>query len=121
MSKILIIEDDESMVKLLSEVLEKNDFTIVTASDGLQGTTVAHQENPDLIILDLIMPVGGGETTLRNLKMSEHTKDTPIIVMSGTSDELLKEQISHMGIKHFFEKPFIVEKLVSKIKEILLK
>lgn len=121
MSKILIIEDDESMVKLLSNVLEKNNFTIVVASDGLQGTTAAHQETPDLIILDLIMPVGGGETTLSNLKVSPHTKEIPIIVMSGTSDELLKEQVKHMGIKHFFEKPFVMEKMVAKVKEILSK
>lgn len=119
MSKILIIEDDQSLVMLLTTALESHDFTVVAAYDGLQGTTLAHDEKPDLILLDLIMPLGRGEVTLSNLKKSTHTKKIPIIVISGTSDEHLIAQVKNMGIEAYIAKPFDMNDLVAKIKEIL--
>ena len=121
MSKILIIEDDLNMVKLLTTVLESNHFTVVAAYEGMQGTILAHNEKPDLIILDLIMPLGGGEVALRNLKMSTHTNKIPIIVISGTCDDHLIERVKSQGITAFIAKPFGANDLVSKIKEVLSK
>jgi len=119
MKKILIIEDDVNVVTLLTQILENQNFTVISASDSLQGTTIAHQENPDLIILDLILPLGGGETSLRNLKMSTHTKEIPIIVMSATVDEHLIERVKNMGIEAFIEKPFDTNNLISKVQATL--
>ena len=119
MSKILIIEDDLIMVKLLTTALENDHFTVVAAYDGLQGTTLAHNERPDLIVLDLIMPLGGGITALRNLKMSTHTNMIPIIVISSTSDNCLIEEVKNMDIEIFITKPFNANDLLLKIKEIL--
>jgi len=121
MSKILIIEDDESMVKMLSSRLENKDFTVVSAGDGLGGTNMAHSEKPDLIILDLILPVGGGLTTLRNLKMSENTKAIPIVVMTGSGDTKLKDDVLSMGVECFYSKPFDPNDMITKIIELLSK
>ena len=119
MSKILIIEDDLAVAALLSKTLESNNFTVICATDGLQGTTLAHNDNPDLIVLDLILPVGDGETVLRNLKISEHTKKIPIIVISATDDEHLIAQVKNQDIVHFFRKPLNPDDLLLKIQEVL--
>lgn len=119
MSKILIIEDDQGMIKLLTTILKSNGFTVVVAYDGLRGTSVAHDEKPDLILLDLSMPLSDGLTTLRNLKMSTHANVTPIIVISGTRDIHLIDQVKNMGIEEFITKPFDRDDLVAKIKAIL--
>lgn len=119
MSKILIIEDDPNMVTLLTTVLEKEGYTVVAANEGMQGTTMAHEEKPDLILLDLIMPLGGGKTALKNIKMSTHTKDIPIIVVSGTADVLLIDDVKEMGITEYISKPFDSKELLEKIKNAL--
>lgn len=119
MAKILIIEDDAVVTTALSKILESNGYQVVIAQDGLQGTTMSHSEKPDLIILDLILPVGDGLTTLRNLKRSVNTKAIPIIVMSATDDDHLKEEVKAVGVEEYIEKPYNPDKLIARIKEIL--
>lgn len=119
MSKILIIEDDQSLVMLLTTALESSGFTVVAAFDGMQGTTLAHDEKPDLILLDLIMPLGGGLNALKNLKKSTHTSAIPVIVISGTSDVLLIDDVKNMGIEEYIAKPFDINDLIKKIQEVI--
>lgn len=119
MSKILIIEDDQGMVQMLTAALENDGFEVVATIDGTQGIEVAHNEKPDLILLDLIMPVGGGMSALKNLKVSTHTSMIPVIVISGTSDVLLIDDVKTIGIEAFFTKPFDTNDLIAKIQEIL--
>jgi DNA-binding response OmpR family regulator len=121
MSKILIIEDDVILTELLRKTLESDHFRVVTAGDGLQGTTLAHNEKPDLILLDLIMPLGGGVVALRNLKISTHTKAIPVVIISGTEDAHLIDQVKSMGIAAFVAKPFTATDLAAKVKAILSK
>ena len=119
MAKILVIDDDVHLAEMTQMRLKASGHNVVVAHDALQATSLAHSEKPDLIILDLIMPVGGGVSTLRNLKMSSHTKTIPVIVISGTSDDELKEEVSSIGIDSFFEKPYDANELISKIEQIL--
>ena len=119
MSKVLIIEDDRNMVTLLTAALESEQFSAIAAFDGMQGVTLAHSEKPDLILLDLIMPLGGGLAALKNLKKSTHTADIPIIVISGTGDVLMIDDVKTIGIEAFFPKPVDHKELIAKIKEVL--
>ena len=119
MAKILIIEDDVGVLTALTKVLEKNGHTVITAQDGLQGTTLVHSEKPDLVILDLILPVGGGLTALRNLRISTHTKSLPVIVMSATDNVTLIEDVHAIGVDEYIEKPYDVNKLLARIQELL--
>ena len=121
MSKILIIEDDNTLAEMLRNALEEEGFGFVVASEAMQGITLAHDEKPDLILLDLIMLLGDGLTVLRNLKISTHTNTIPIIVISGTSDMHLINQVKSMDIAGYCEKPFDMKDLVAKIKEIVPK
>ena len=121
MKKILIIDDDLGLVTAFSRIMEKHNFQVISAQDGLQGTMLAHNEKPDLIVLDLIMPLGGGITTLRNLKLSVHTRGIPIIVFSGTGDEYLQEEVLRLGIEHYVAKSCDFEPLALKIENILAK
>ena len=85
MSKILIVEDDQNVVKLLTAVLESNGLSVVAAFDGMQGTTMAHDEKPDLILLDMIMEPGiDGLETYRRIK--EINPNQKVILVSGYSD-----------------------------------
>lgn len=119
MSKILIIEDDASVTKLLSTVLEKKDFDVLIAHDILKGTTLAQTEKPDLILLDLVLSEGRGVTVIKNLKMSTCTDNIPIIVISGTDDVSRIAEVSSLGITNFIRKPFDINDVIAKIQEVL--
>jgi len=119
MSKILIIEDDVDLATVLQMNLEAKGYTIALAHDALQGTTSAHNEKPDLIILDINLPAGGGLSILKNIKLSVKTKTIPVVVLSGTEDEDLKHKVLHSGIADFIKKPYDLEDLCQRIKNAL--
>ena len=84
MHKILIIEDDIDLSTVLQMNLESKGFEVSVAHDAIQGTALTHSIKPDLIILDINLPAGGGLTILKNIKMSVNTKMVPVIVLSGS-------------------------------------
>jgi DNA-binding response OmpR family regulator len=119
MPKILIIEDDVDLATVLQMNLEVKGYDIVLAHDALQGTSSVHNEKPDLIILDINLPAGGGLSVLKNIKISVKTKTIPIVVLSGTEDEELKHKVLHAGITDFIKKPYDLEDLCRRIKSAL--
>ena len=119
MRKILIIEDDQDMALVLKKNLESQGFRVLVAHDGLEGTKTAHNEKPDLIILDLNLPAGGGDTILHALKLSTNTNAIPVLILTGTSDEELKKQVQRQDIADFIIKPYELPDLVSRIRGIL--
>ncbi len=76
--KILIIEDEQEFVLGLTTLLKSQGYLIITAYDSVFGISLAHKENPNLIILDLGLPAGGGLYVLKNLKNSVETLDIPV-------------------------------------------
>ena len=121
MSKILIIEDDVDLATVLQMNLEAKGYEIALAHDALQGTASTHSEKPDLIILDINLPAGGGLSILKNIKVSVKTKMIPVLVLSGTEDEELKHKVLHAGITDFVKKPYDLEDLCQRIKNALNK
>ena len=85
MSKILIVDDDPSIVELIKVNLEIQGHTIFTVNDGLTAIAVSQQEAPDLIILDLMMPGTDGFTTCQRIRQNEKTKDIPILMLTALS------------------------------------
>jgi len=81
--KILIIDDEEDVRLFLSTVLVRNGYEAVTASNGREGLEVAERERPDLVTLDLLMPMRSGADLYRALHDSDALKDVPVIVISG--------------------------------------
>ena len=79
--KILIVDDERDIVKVLVIRLESSGYEVISAFDGAQGVFMAHKEQPDLIILDIRMPAGDGFSVAERLKRSTHTWTIPIIFL----------------------------------------
>ncbi len=119
MHKILIIEDDIDLATVLEMNLESKGFKVVLAHDAIQGTSMTHSEKPDLIILDINLPAGGGLAILKNIKISIKTKMVPVIVLSGSEDEKLIHEVLHSGVEDYIKKPYDLEDLYQRISRVL--
>ena len=119
MKKILIIDDDVSIVRLLSKQLNAIGYKTSCAYDGYQGFKIAKETKPDLILLDLKMPAGGGVNTFNNLKSTIYTSDIPIIIITSLSSDEVQKLVMEMGADFFLSKPIKSELLLAKIKEFI--
>lgn len=117
--KILVIDDEEDILKLLKIRLEQESFNIITASDGDVGVKAAEQEVPDLIILDIMMPKMDGYSCLKEIRGLPKTKDIPVLMLSGKEEEKVRDLFAFQKISGYIEKPFELDDIVTKIKEIL--
>lgn len=117
--KILIIEDEPDMSRLLSGGLKKAGYETITASDGTLGTRIAHQEKPDLIVLDLMLPAGGGFGVLENIKLSIETDHIPVVVYSAFKDEEHIKKAKEKGADAYFDKTCDLPELISSIRDLL--
>ncbi|MBU1147688.1 MAG: response regulator [Candidatus Omnitrophica bacterium] len=117
--KILVIDDEEDIQKLLKVRLEQESFQVVTAGDGDVGLKIAEQELPDLIILDIMMPKVDGFSCLKDLRNLPKTKGIPVLMLSGKEEEKVRDLFAFQKISGYIEKPFELDDLVTKIKEIL--
>ncbi len=110
--KILIIEDDADLVKLLVTRLEANGYETLNAPDGSEGLKVAEEQLPDLILLDIKMPQVDGYTAFRGLKNNKKTRKIPVIVI--TAYDKLKDLFSLEEVKDYVVKPFEDKDLLPK-------
>jgi len=117
--KILIVDDDMKTVEILSMILRKAGYDVIYSLDAYQGVAKAHKEQPDLIILDLMMPAGGGMNALNSLKLSINTNQIPILVLTGIQDDSYREEAFDKGVKGYLEKPYDTDELLSVIDKII--
>lgn len=117
--KILIVEDEPELLSGLVILLKSQSYLTITASDALFGISLAHREKPDLMILDLGLPAGGGLHVLKSLSNSTATNDIPVLILTAQQGVELEEKLRLMGIAGYFNKPFEPEILLNKIKDIL--
>jgi len=114
--KILIIDDNAKIINMISEILHKNNYEVLVAKDGKTGIERAELGNPDLILLDIMMPDLDGYETCALLKNNEKTKSIPIIFISALVDELDKVKALEMGASDFISKPINDGELLIRIK-----
>ena len=119
MRKILIIEDEEDVAIVVRKRLVDAGFAAVVSADATQGVQMAHDEKPDLIVLDLMLPAGGGLKVLKDIKISMHTKFIPVVVLTGMKDEEYKKQVLDEGVDAYLEKPYEPTHLIATIEKIL--
>ena len=117
--KILIIEDEVDVSKVLNKRLTDAGFKTVISSDAYQGVEMAHHEHPDLIILDLMLPAGGGLGALKNIKISTHTKLIPVIILTGMINEEYKKEVLAQGVEAYLEKPYGYIELIKTVNNII--
>jgi two-component system KDP operon response regulator KdpE len=119
--KILVVDDEPKIIRLLAMRLKAKNFDVASAYDGYQCVQVAKQELPDLILLDIKMPLGGGITAFKNLKSISTTKLIPVIFITAFPSEEVKKLVMNMGAEDFISKPFNSDLLIDKINIILNK
>ena len=117
--KILVVDDEVQMVRLLASRLKGSGYEVVTACDGQQCVKMAREESPDLIILDLVMPEGGGLYAFRRLKASAKTAAIPVIFITGYPTEHVEEKVLEMGAEAFIPKPIDSSDLLWKVRRAL--
>jgi DNA-binding response OmpR family regulator len=134
-ARILIVDDNESLVHMMEGVLQKQGFSVLTAFDGRQGVATARKEKPDLIILDIIMPEMDGYSACRLLQRNRATASIPILMLTvkGRVDQDVerdkqrtfqgqledRNQAFDAGAIEFLSKPVTANQLISRVKALL--
>ena len=117
--KILVVDDEAQIVRLLSLRLQANNYDVVVAYDGYQCVQMTQEENPDLILLDIKMPLGGGIKAFETLRKNANTENIPVIFITAFPSVAIKKQVIDMGAEGFIAKPFSSEELLEKIRSII--
>lgn len=111
--KVLIVDDELDVVRALKMRFEANGYQVVTASDGVQATSQALRERPDLIVLDIGMPGGDGFVVAERLKTSSATALIPIIILSARGAIADTQRAQDLKVDRYLTKPFNPEELMS--------
>ncbi|MFN8613428.1 MAG: response regulator [Vulcanimicrobiota bacterium] len=116
--KILVVDDDEHILRSLSQYLELEDFQVVSASSGPEALTLFQQEKPDLLVLDVMMPGMDGFQVLEKLRGDPETASVPVLMLTARDqhNDILKGY--QMGTTSYLVKPFNLDELVEAIREV---
>jgi DNA-binding response OmpR family regulator len=115
---ILLVDDDNEIVESMRTVLDSKGFRVIVARDGNAGLTVAERENPDLIVLDMMMPKKSGFLVLEKLK-GRSGGLIPTIMITGNEGSRHRAYAEMLGVCDYIRKPFAMEKLVKSVEKIL--
>lgn len=118
-SKILIVDDQAMMLKLLGHTLEQDGYSIVTAMTGVEALQKIQSEQPDLVILDLMLPDTSGVDVCRRIRQVLHLTDLPIIILSGQTELSAKIQGLEAGADEYVTKPVDPKEMAARVKSLL--
>lgn len=120
MTKILLVEDNEMNRDMLSRRLQRKGYSVVTAQDGEEGHLLALAESPDLILMDISLPVMDGWQVTRLLKTNDSTSHIPIIALTAHAMVTDREKAFEAGCDDYDTKPVEFGRLSEKIENLLL-
>jgi DNA-binding response OmpR family regulator len=115
---ILLVDDDNEIVETMRAVFDGRGYRVIVARDGNAGLTIAERENPDLIILDMMMPKKSGFLVLEKLKTRPGGL-IPTIMITGNEGSRHRAYAEMLGVRDYIRKPFAIEKLVKSAEKIL--
>jgi CheY-like chemotaxis protein len=120
MASVLVVDDDRVVSQLVAALLRQNGHKVFAAFDAIQGMMQAMRQPPvDAIVLDVNMPGGSGEETLRKLKTSTRTADIPVIILSGSIDAKGQDRVRSAGAAAVLSKPLVPAELLTALDEAL--
>ena len=117
----LVVDDSLTMRKVLSRVLEREDFEVITANDGMDAIQKLQQITPDIILTDIEMPRMDGFEFSRHVRDNEPTKNTPLIVISSRTADKHRKVASEIGVNAFLGKPVQDDDLITQVNALLNK
>jgi two-component system cell cycle response regulator DivK len=121
MTTVLIIEDNEKNLKLFKLILDSNRFVTLTAQDGKEGVDLAMQSRPDLILMDIQMPVMGGVEAIKILKGNIATRDIPVIATTAYAMKGDRELFLSFGFDGYISKPIRIKEFLETIDSVVNK
>ena len=119
MTKILIVENEAVNREMLSDDLRLQGYEVVVAEDGQQGLDMALSQSPNIILLDMSLPIVDGWDVARQLKAASNTKDIPIIALTAHAMEGDRKRSLEAGCDDYETKPYKIKRLIEKIELIL--
>ena len=119
MPKILVVDDSPTEIFQFKEMLEKLGHEVITAENGRDGVTMAVSEQPDVVLMDIVMPDMNGFQATRQIARAEETKHIPVIIVSSKNQETDKVWGRRQGAKGYITKPVVQADLVSAMKDCL--
>jgi CheY-like chemotaxis protein len=119
MPRVLVVDDDAAIRALLVDLLVEEGYEVVAASNGAEGVTLARAAHPDVIMMDLRMPVMTGVEAIRVLKADPGLRSIPILAMSAGT--ILKAEVQHLPVEGLVDKPFDLDALLARITLQLLR
>lgn len=119
MAKLLLVEDNEMNRDMLSRRLIRRGYEVAIAVDGDQGVTMAQSEKPDLVLMDMSLPVIDGWEATRRIKSSEDTRHLPVIGLTAHAMAGDREKALEAGCDDYDTKPIELERLIGKIEALL--
>ncbi|QPH40885.1 response regulator transcription factor [Pedobacter endophyticus] len=115
--KLLICDDDINIIEMLEIVLDDTPIEIITETDSKKVFDLIKERTPNLVLLDLWMPVVSGDQVLRQIRESEQIGDLPVLIMSAAQDG--KEVAMRSGADGYIAKPFDIDELIAKVEELI--
>ena len=119
MKRVLVIEDDENNMKLITFILEKNNYVTLRAKTGQEGIEKALKEKPSFILLDIQLPDMDGLEVLQAIRASENDNDTPVIAITSYAMSGDRERLMEAGCNGYIEKPIDPDNIISEIQKVV--
>ena len=119
MKKILLVDDEPNIIMSLEYTFKKNNFQVFIARDGQEALDILKTEQPDLIILDIMMPNVDGYATIEEVRKDEKLNNCKVIFLSAKNKESDIEKAMNLGANAYMTKPFSIKKLVEQVNYLL--
>ena len=120
MKKILIVDDEPNIVMTLEYTFKKSNYEVFIARDGQEALDILKTNFPDVIILDIMMPMVDGYATLEQIRKDDNLQHTKVMFLSAKNKESDIEKGLALGADAYMTKPFSIKKVVEKVEELLL-
>jgi DNA-binding response OmpR family regulator len=117
--RVLIIEDDAELGRLIAARLRSSGYQAHLVPDGMAAIQAALANRPDLVILDLMLPAGGGLNVLKRLRMSVKTNTIPVLILTGVTDEARRQEVMAEGADAYLTKPYEPAVLLAEVGRLL--
>ena len=119
MTRILIVDDSPTQINVLTRILARQGYEVITAGDGAQGVDKASSENPDLILMDVVMPNLNGFQATRQITKNPATRHIPVIMLTSKEQDTDKVWAERQGASDYLTKPPVETELLQKIQALL--
>ena len=119
MARILVVDDEPAIARIIRLLLEPEGHEVLVANDGSRGFGMAQRQDPDLIVLDLMMPVMDGVWLLGMLRANDRTESVPVLVLSARSDDETQRQCEALGVEAYLQKPFQSNELIAVVERMV--